>query len=84
MDKVAKNISTNDALILQCLDETGEEELDFIAEELHEPKGHIVSRLMSLKRKGLIHIRNKYGEILVSLTGQGKLTMRYLWPETYA
>ena len=84
MELLTTNISTNDALILQCLDETGEEEMNFIAEELHEPKGRVSSRLMSLKKKGLVHIRSKYGEILVSLTIQGKLAMRYLWPEAYA
>jgi len=83
MEQLVPTISISDALILQWLDETGEEELDFIAEELHEPYGHIMSRLMLLKRKGLIHVRNKYGELLVSLTVQGKQAVHYLWPEVH-
>jgi len=84
MEKVTPTISANDALILQRLGEVGEEELDYIAEELCEPRGSILYRLAALKRKGLIHIRNKYGEIIVSLTSQGRQAIHYLWPEAYA
>lgn len=84
MEQIAPTITANDALILQRLGELGEEELDYIAKELAEPRGRIVWQLTTLKRKGLVHIHNKYGEIVVGLTRLGRQTIHYLWPEAYA
>ena len=81
MEKLAPTISVNDALILQRLSEVGEEDLNYIADELHESRGRIIHQLAALKRKGLIHITNTYGELMISLTVRGKRAIRYLWPE---
>ncbi len=81
MEKIASTISASDALILQRLGEVGEEDLGYIAEELSEPRGRIVHQLATLKKKGLVHVNNKYGELIISLTSQGKQAIHYLWPE---
>lgn len=84
MKNLAPTLSTNDALILQSLGETGEEEVNDIAKELSEPRGRIVHQLAVLKRKGLIRIINKYGEPIISLTTKGRRAISYIWPEAYA
>lgn len=84
MEKIAPTISASDALILQRLGEVGEEELDYIAEELKEPRGRVMHQLATLKKRGLVHVYNKYGELLISLTTKGRQAIRYLWPEAYA
>ena len=84
MNQLTATISTSDALILQQLSEAGEEEVNDIVEELREPRGRIMQQLTALKRRGLVHIYNKYGEIIITLTSQGRPAIHYLWPEAYA
>lgn len=84
MDHLTASISTRDALILQQLSDTGEEEVNDIIEELHEPRERIMRQLATLKRRGLVHIYSKYGEIIITLTGRGRQAVHYLWPEAYA
>ena len=84
MDHLTATISTRDALILQQLSDAGEEEVNDIVEELHEPRGRVMRQLAALKRRGLVHIYTKYGEIIIALTGRGRQAIHYLWPEAYA
>ena len=84
MNQLTATISTSDALLLQQLSEAGEEEVNDIVEELREPRGRIMQQLTALKRRGLVHMYNKYGEIIITLTSQGRQAIHYLWPEAYA
>lgn len=83
MTKTLAQISASDALMLQEIGEIGEEELAYIAEELHEPRNYVISQLSKLRHKGLIQIGYRYGETVVRLTNQGRHIIKYYWPEAY-
>ncbi len=83
MKKELGNLSTNEAMLLQWLGEVGEEELGDIAKEMNDPRPKVMAQLTNLKKRGLVSIRNKYGEVLVSLSNQGKQIVNYLWPDMY-
>lgn len=75
------NLSPKDAILLQYIDEQGEEDVTSLAKELREPRGAVMARLKSLRQKGLVVIKDTYHGMLIQLSQRGKQTLRYMWPE---
>lgn len=82
MNNTIKTLSAREALILQQLSEAGEDQLEDMTQELHEPRGRVLSCLYALRKKGLVEIMTKGGEVFVALTNKGKRSINYIWPET--
>lgn len=78
------NLSPKEAILLQHIDEQGEEDITSLANELKEPKGAVLARLRSLRQKGLVIIKDSYQGMWIQLSQKGKLTLRYIWPEMSA
>ncbi len=81
MFETTKTLTTHDALILHQLSELGEDQLDHMSAELRENPKHLLARLNTLKKKGMVKMRSQYDEIIISLTNKGSQTIRYIWPE---
>lgn len=74
-----ESLPTRDILILQQIHESGEDDATALSQELHESRAKIIARLHALRQKGLVVIRDVYGEIIVSLSPKGLGMVKYLW-----
>lgn len=75
------NLTTDEALVLQQIIESGEEDLTSLTESLQMSRPKLMSQLSRLKNKGLIKIKTTTGDWWVSMSRRGKQTIHYLWPE---
>ena len=75
------NLTTDEALVLQQIIESGEEDLTGLTESLQMSRPKLMSQLSRLKNKGLIKIKTTTGDWWVSMSRRGKQTIHYLWPE---
>ena len=76
-------LTTSEALLLQQINESGQEDIDGLVHELRESRSSVLAQLTHLKRKGLIVIRETYGNIWIQLSQNGKRVLRELWPEAH-
>lgn len=72
------------ALVLQQVDEFGEEDFDTLAESLRIDRKRLTHIIAALKQKGLILINKTSQDVWVSLSSRGQRLMRYMWPEAHA
>jgi predicted transcriptional regulator len=74
-----KKIELNEdsALVLQQIDEMGEEDFDNLNESMRFGRGYLGHILQNLQHKGLIIIRGDW----VSLSSKGRKTTELIWPE---
>ena len=77
-------LSNDDALILQQISESGEEDLGSLASSLNMKRGRVQASLDSLRRKGLIDIQRTAGEWWVNISSRGKALMQYIWSDSAA
>lgn len=75
------NLSNDDALVLQQISESGEEDVVSLASSLGMHRGRIMAILNSLRRKGLINIERTAGEWWVQVSQKGKELTTYVWPD---
>lgn len=81
MNQMAQTLSTNDALILQCIDDVEMADIQTVASDLSQSTGKTLARIKKLKRKGFIFISNKYGSTNIGLTNSSKQTIHFMWPD---
>lgn len=74
-------LSTEDALVLQQISETGEEDLVSLEQSLGMQRGRVMASLESLRRKGLITIQRTASDWWVAMSSKGKMLSHYVWPE---
>lgn len=75
-------LQTEQALVLQYIDENGEEDISNLVAELHIGRPRMAGLLQSLREAGLVVIRwSAYGAV-VSLSAKGKRLVHQLWPES--
>lgn len=77
-----KTIPEDYALVLQQVDESGEEDLTSLAETLLLDKARLSHIVGSLKSKGLISVDYTAYDIYVRLSAKGRKLIEILWPET--
>lgn len=70
------------ALVLQQVGESGEENLDMLAESLRVDRRRLAHIVQSLHHKGLIYFADTYQEPWIRLSTKGRQLVRYIWPET--
>jgi DNA-binding MarR family transcriptional regulator len=75
------NLTSEDALVLQLISESGEEDLISLEQSLGMNRGRLLAILKSLRRKGLITIQRISGDWWVHISGKGKQLTHYVWPE---
>ena len=77
----AINLPEEYALVLQQIDENGQEDFENLARSLHIARRRVAHIIASLQHKGLVRLTKEtaYGP-LVELSRNGKHLMHYLWP----
>ena len=74
-------ISNEEAIVLQQISESGEEDLVSLARGLRMHRSRVMQHLEHLKHKGLITIKATYGDWWVRTSAKGTRLGRYMWPE---
>jgi DNA-binding MarR family transcriptional regulator len=74
-------ISNEEAIVLQQISESGEEDLVSLARGLRMHRSRVMQHLEHLKHKGLITIKATYGDWWVRTSAKGTRLVRYMWPE---
>ena len=70
------------AIVLQQVNESGEEDLTTLSETLLYDRPRLSHILQGLRQKGLIYFsQDTYREPLIRLSGKGRRLMSYMWPE---
>lgn len=75
------NLSNEDALVLQLISESGEEDIISLEQSLSMNRGKVMAILQSLRRKGLITIQRISGDWWVHISSKGKQLTHYVWPD---
>lgn len=73
------------ALVLQQVNENGEEDIETLAEYLRLDRKRLAHIIEALHNKGLIYFsrgRYQYQSSLIRLSGKGRQLMTYVWPES--
>lgn len=70
------------ALVLQQVRESGEENMEMLAESLRVDRQRLAHIVQSLHHKGLIYFTATRQEPWIKLSTKGKQLVRYIWPET--
>ena len=81
MKKPTVTLSNEDAMILQQISESGEEDVTSLAASLGIKRKKVMSSLQRLKSKGLIVVKHVSDDWWVYMSGRGKELMHYVWPE---
>jgi predicted transcriptional regulator len=70
-------INEDSALVLQQIEESGEEDFDNLNESLRFGRPYLAHVLQNLQHKGLITIRGHW----IRLSAKGKKTTELIWPK---
>ena len=71
------------ALVLQQVEESGQEDFNNLAESLRFDRPRLAHIIESLQHKGLIRLsRSGQREAWIRLSGKGRRLLTYMWPET--
>ena len=76
-----KELTPNEAIVLQQVHEDGEDDTRTLASTLGMSRHHVLTIIERLERKGLIAIDNDFDGLWVRLTRKGQYIMRQIWPE---
>jgi hypothetical protein len=72
------------ALVLQLVNENGQEDFEFLAETLRFNKPRLIHILEALQREELVRLTRKAPYPEVSLSRRGKQVIGTIWPEALA
>ena len=75
------NLTTDEALVLQQVSESGEEDIISLADSLHMTRQKVMTCLSRLSKKGLVVIKTTYGDWWVHVSGKGEHFVHSIWPE---
>lgn len=78
MSKKNVNLPTDYALVLQQIQEQGQEDIYSLSYTLHINQQRIFHIIKALQHKGLVKV---YDDARVSLSRKGQRVVRYVWPE---
>lgn len=79
------NLPEEYALVMQQIAESGQEDFENLAYNLHIARRRIVHIISALQHKGLVQLTQEtaYGP-LIELSRSGKRLIHYLWPDNDA
>lgn len=75
------DLSNEDAMVLQQISESGEEDIVSLSRTLGMKRGRVMASLESLRRKGLIVVQRTASDWWVRVSSRGKQLSHYVWPE---
>jgi DNA-binding MarR family transcriptional regulator len=70
------------ALVLQQVDQNGEEDFTNLAESLKFDRQRLAHIIQALRSKGLIYIHSTTQDIWISLSSKGHRLVETVWPES--
>jgi len=76
-----KEMPEDFALVLQQVDEVGEEDLTTLAESLCLDNARLSHIISSLRNKGLVRVSHTAQDTWISLSTRGRKLIELLWPE---
>lgn len=76
------DLTPNEAIVLQQVNEDGEDDARTLSRTLGLSRQHTMSILARLKHKGLVALNTSYDDLWVHMTKKGKALMSYVWPES--
>ena len=79
--KTTFNLTTDEALVLQQINECGEEDIIGLTQSLRMSRPKLMTQLTHLKNKGLIKIKTTTGDWWISMSRRGQQMVRSMWPE---
>jgi predicted transcriptional regulator len=71
------DLNEDSALVLQQIEEIGEDDFENLNESLRFGRGYLAHILQGLQHKGLVKIRGDW----ISLSSKGRKTAELIWPE---
>jgi DNA-binding MarR family transcriptional regulator len=74
-------LSNDDAMVLQIISESGEEDIISLEQALGMKRGRVMAIIESLRSKGLISVQRTAGDWWVSVSSKGKQLTSFVWPE---
>lgn len=77
-------LPTEYAVVLQQVNETGEEEFQYMAESMRFDTAKLAHIIQELHHKGLIISRQSSYGLWIRLSAKGRKVIRTLWPEATA
>jgi DNA-binding MarR family transcriptional regulator len=81
MNTQPRNVPVDYALVLQQINEAGEEDLASLSETLRLSRAGLLHIIDALKHKGLISVvSSSYGAVWIHLSRKGKKYINQLWP----
>lgn len=84
MKQPVVNLSTEDALVLQQISESGEEDVISLSRSLGMQRQRVMVSLERLRQKGLVKIKRTADDWWIYLSNKGKQLSSYVWPEMAA
>lgn len=75
------SLTNDDAIILQQISESGEEDIVSLSRSLGMQRGRVMASIESLRRKGLITVKRISGDWWVRVSNKGKQLTHHVWPE---
>lgn len=81
MRKTQVDLSNEDAMVLQQISETGEEDIVSLTQSLGMKRGRVMASIESLRRKGLIVVQRTASDWWVRMSTKGKQLSTYVWPD---
>lgn len=81
MSKKSLNLPTDYALVLQQIQEDGQDDIASLSYALSINQHRVFHIVRSLQHKGLVQV---YDDAIVTLSRKGKRVLNYLWPEASA
>jgi DNA-binding MarR family transcriptional regulator len=70
------------ALVMQQIDENGEEDFTNLSETLQLDRQRLTHVILALRHKGLIQLHTSANASWIKLSTKGQRLMAYLWPES--
>lgn len=75
------DLSSEDAMVLQQISESGEEDVISLSQVLGMRRGRVMVSIERLRRKGLIVVQRTASDWWVQVSMKGKQLSHYVWPE---
>jgi predicted transcriptional regulator len=79
--KQSIGLSNEDAIVLQQICESGEEDVINLSRSLNMNRARVIAILESLRKKGLVTVKRTAGDWWVGMSLKGKQFTSYIWPE---
>ena len=79
--KQSFGLSNEDAIVLQQICESGEEDVINLSRSLNMNRARVIAILESLRKKGLVTVKRTAGDWWVGMSLKGKEFTKYVWPE---